>query len=763
MHRESNELEKEGSSDEKDLEDFLSPFVFNEGSARPIRCLDIETVMYGQLVGSERIPRRLNVKSRDVPEAPGIVAYMDVDSVLWNLPYLTLEENIYIYPNPNRGSNITGNHLYVSNGDQGRPRPMGTTPHCLFGRVKGDILVHAIFPSLSAHLPTSKDYLPDYILKIWYESVMLLALQRCLGLNRVQHFRPSIKNARDHDKNGVIGQLLQPKEALLVTTEIQAIIENDQDLKNYFGGLYFHAACKGIKGGTAIPYQNLRNPQELQAWKAMVKKRYAGVFGEEGMRTMQVDVAVEFMGSSLDVETYGPLRLLWRKEGCKRLLTGIKEKPRFFEWWLTDDIAGMSVGSRRREAVQVGVPPTDPSYAQTYQLDKNLICGGREHKMSRLAWMDMRWSQEKFREAWEVLMGGLEDGRMMSIGNRLEIRMGGGRFFKDNGLADLTDECEKVLHTPAEYLVAIPSLIISRYQAACLWIIRDGAQRVDDAIKGKEQPLDPGTEAFMRLLASLFRGFYRGMAFSYDRRHVFGSVGGLSRGSLGLANSISKFGWPHITSEQVVWLSCWALPASCRLREEEEDGLQGDTERASIVDDIIGEREMQDLMGGTSEIEVEAGIGLTLGVVAERIIGLLLQDMIFASAKFQDRGCISTWNLVSVRQAISPGRRKESHISSRRKVGSWRKIFRYLFPLPEALRSSYLNPHGWSEVKYFVAYASQVNLLLRHERHLLKDAVSKLDEELWTRFKDVDCVVRCYTKDRFARVTKRCLCIDLRD
>ncbi|RKP14074.1 hypothetical protein BJ684DRAFT_15582 [Piptocephalis cylindrospora] len=745
---------EEGSEEVEFLEDFLKSFSFKEGVACPISCLDIERVIYGHRVGYSHVPRRLEIKSHELPQVPELDAFIDVDSVLWNLDYIPAQDPIHIFPNPHQGSNIVGNHQFVPKVDQAGRVPMSRTPHCLFGKTRGTITIHAIFPSLSPkYLPPGQDYLPTPLLDLWYESVVLPACRRFLGPNRLQHLRPTARNARDYDKKGMIGHILQPLEVNGVTREMRSIVNQDDHLQSHFNGFFFHAACKGVKGGTVVPYRELLNPEGLRSWKDTVMRRYAGAFGDEGMKGMQVDIAVEFMPSEVAIAAHGPIHLLWKREGCLKMKTGMNLKPKLAEWWLTKDVTGMTVGPGGRDVVEVGKEHPDPAYAQVYQVDKELISGARDHWMSRLQWHDMKWSNMKMKDAWKVLIGGLEDGRMMSWGSRYEQRITGDRFLRVDGLEEFMNECEAVKANHQEYFIALPSLTAARFQASCLWIVRDGAERVDRALERKGLPPDPSTESFMRLLASLFRGFYRGKYFSYDRR------------SLNLGKSIETFGWIYTTHDKVIWLSVWALPCRSVIQEEEEgrldrDDVVGEEEesvvgrdsssgdeagREETLNSLIGEQEMRDLMGGDYDKEVERSVLLTPEVIAGLIIKLLRQDLINAAKDFADTRIITEWNLEQVRQAI--GHRQERHVSSRRKISSWWKLFRYLFPRPGQLRSHYVKP----------------DLMQRHQRRLVKDAASKFDKELWLLFRRIDCMVRCSIRGMFAKALSGELFIDLRD
>ncbi|RKP11687.1 hypothetical protein BJ684DRAFT_21731 [Piptocephalis cylindrospora] len=470
--------------------------------------------------------------------------------------------------------------------------------------------------------------------------------------------------------------------------------------------------------------------------------------GDDYRRSMQVDIGMDFIASNGYIDDNGPTQLLWKREAAESMTLGVNGRPRAIEWWLSNDVAGTVVVKGSLDVVDLDKGPPDVAYAQVYHVDKEMTTGKCDHPMVRMKWEDMTWSRSKFRDAYGVLLRGLQGGSKQSWGTRYESRVSGLTLFAARTPKDIHgDIYTDILHDPAKYFWALPTLDVCRYKASSLWILKDGATRVDNSTS---QDVCPFRESFMKLLASLLRGLYQGSYYTFYRRFTFGAMDGTTDGSLGIGRAILMFNRPYLSPDKVDWICAQASV----------HGFSGLTAVSDIssLGGLIGQAELDALREvSTDEVSI-----ITPERVAEIIIARLKRDMATASEKAQKYGAtISSWSLEEVRRAIP--RRVESHISKRRKVKTWRELFEYLFPEANSRYDSDRNPKFWGKVRHRELFFMMRDLMVMHNGQLPEGTYIRFYKHLWRLFEDIDCVVRPSVRFAFAHAKESSFYVDLRD
>ncbi|RKP13993.1 hypothetical protein BJ684DRAFT_15651 [Piptocephalis cylindrospora] len=719
----------------EDIDDFLSSFTFTGDRVRPDNCLDPHKVIYGYSDGNAPQPSKLRFSSTSLPQIPDIHARVDVDSIIWNLQDLPVTVPIKIFPDPIYSFKITGNHQHVSCPGIIKNVAMSRAPSYLFGRIESDITIHLIFPQLRHYLSEGgQNYIPRELLRLWYEKVVYRACEECLEPDLVNYMRPTMSNAANFDPRGMIGHSMQPHEALRLSHVIRRVVDRDDFLRSRFGGYFFHVSCKGMKCRSKISLSTLADPVAMRFWIGTTVHRYAGVIQEEFRRHMMLDVGVDFIATREALEAHGPVHLLWKKEAATQITMGLPREPKVREWWLSSEVAGTTVDRGPNQVIDFSQDFPDVLYVQTYHGDKLVISGAKDHWMGRLTGGDMQWSNRRMADSWEMLMSGIEDGVRRPWHTRVEVRMSSRLFYGTDDLGGLMDVADDICRNAVDHFFSLPSLLVARYKAASLWIVREGAMAVD--AQGESYIGRPERELFMNFLAGLYRGFYRGIYFCYSRTSIFGLEG------------ITGPAWTNGRREEGV-----------------EEGTESTRSEEGTIGSILGAAELEMLFGGDAGDGTEWGIHTPISI-ARRIILLFKQDMIASTETFQTTRNVLEWDLEAVRGAIP--RRIEKHISSRKIAKTWKELFLYLFPSRELLqdpdaRELYMFPSRWTSIKYLHSFLTIQDLLFQRQARLPRGSASAFREELWARFQEVDCVVRGSLRANFAEVTGGCLRVDLRD
>ncbi|RKP12207.1 hypothetical protein BJ684DRAFT_21239 [Piptocephalis cylindrospora] len=728
------------------LDDYLSFFNFEESDVIPAGCNNLHAASYGYSEGHEEVPKRVRMESVTLPHHVPVEAQIDVDSVLWNVEELCIKVPLTIYPNPNRFENIKLNHQYVKCPGLEKPVPMGRTPHCLFGRARDSLAVHVIFPNLAPDIiPPGQDFLTNELLKLWYDKVIYQAFIHCLDSFKLQHIRSSWDNSAELDVGASIGHTLPAPSVRAITKKMREIVEADEDLCRRFGDFFFHAAFKGKKMTTSVPLSQLDNDEGFQAWRRTIHEEYTSIFGQEGIDGMMVDVGVEFIGSREMVEEYGPIHLTWKMDESIKMGLGITKAPRRMEWWLTGDLGGcvFDVGPSHPVCFQGNRP--NFSYVQLYQLDKERLSGKTKHWMGRLDLEDMSSNNSRFMESYEILKRGIVEGFKQSSGVRFEGRMTSRLFLESANMGGFLTKCKEVMEEPSQYMQALPSLTAWRFKAVNLWLIMDGVRRVDLAQSG------PETEAYRMVLASAYRGLYRGVYFSYHRAIVFGPRTRPKATSYGLSWASTNY---NIAYRSRRLIDC----VRGRARLEGLEGVVGASIEGATLElpDIMGPREKQVISPRVCEGGVE-----NPEEIAASIMALLRQDMLNSSLKYQSGPSMTSWSLAQVRLAIP--RRAEFSIGSRRSIKTWKKLFRYFFPERRTASQEFNRRTRWTRVGYMEAYLTALRVLQSGESCLPVDTSSRFDSELWRLFQQLDCSVRSLERKEFAHAHHGLIYIDLRE
>lgn len=728
---------------EMTIDDFLSLFNFKMNEVMPTGCNDMHRALYGFPEEEIGEPQRIRMSSETLPGKLKLDAQVDVDSVLWNMREISIKVPLTIYPNPSRIHNIDCNHQYVICPGREKPVPMGRTAHCLFGRARGCITIHAIFPDLApTFLPSGQDFLTADLQRLWYDKVIQRAFFQCLSPFKLQHTRPSWDNAAEFDINAAIGHTISPDCILQITKTMRQLIMEDDCLRPRFGNFFFHASFKGKKMATSILLSNLKSADDLQAWRNTVDAEYSGVFSREGIKSMYVDVGMELIGSTEATKEHGPIHLAWKMDAATKLNFGISKAPRRMEWWLTADLGGCVFDVGPENPIEFDMEGPEITYVQTYQLDKEVVSGKTNHWMRRLDWKDMNSSSPLFKRSSDILRRGMIEGSKMSTGVRVEVRMASRVFYGSSDLGGLLPTCQRIISNPFDYILALPSLIAWRFKATCLWLIEDGVSRLVST------PSCPEEEAFRMILASLYRGMYRGIYFTYNRAIVFGPRTRSKETSYGIALMIAKTNLPYRPYKLV---DCFRGMACL-------NGLRGSllASESLMVDlgGMLGHNEMEDLgLMESSDMRDIKGISRT-------ILNLLRKDMINASLAFQTVGTMTTWSLEGVRRTIPM--RIENPIGSRRSIKTWRRLFDHYFPSGYHSAVQMLEKRArWTRASYIPAYVSVLRAIHLGQGHLQDGTLSQLQEEIWEGFKALDCTVRSMDKGTFAHVKSGKLFIDL--
>ncbi|RKP12288.1 hypothetical protein BJ684DRAFT_17210 [Piptocephalis cylindrospora] len=713
------------------LDDFLSHFTFEEGRVLPTGCLNLHQVVHGCPKGTEDIPPRLLLETNNALSDPEVEVHIDIDSVLWNLQDLPLIEPIMVYPNPPRTMNVTGSHQYVQCPGYTTPAPLEKVPHCLFG----------------------KDYLSESLLNDWYDKVVYPALAQSLSRGSLQHFCPSRQNFKDTKPGNLMGHLLQSEYALQVTQAMRRIVTDEESLRSRFGGFFFHAACKGTKQSTTISLVDLMDPAKYTLWKENIDRMYLGTFGEEGKSRMQVDLGAEFIPSDSTVRDHGHIHMSWKKDSTEKMRMGTGLAPRLYEWWLAQDVAGSVASLRAKNVLGPSMEPPSVSYFQTYHLDKELIPGGGDRWVNAVDGAHMRWDDQKLKESWEMILRGVEHGSVVTSGARMEARIAGRHLDDSVDPLGFFKVCHGMQQHAHEHFRFLPSLAAARFKAANLWVIREGAKNVTRMQKADNATGGSQRREFMEILASLFRGFSRGMAFTTNRSKIFGPMLVTKEGSYGLGLAIMRYNHPYLPQDKIDWENARACIAGFQSRKR--------VERLIALKEQLTVGNLSALIDWAIPGEAQEELG-TVEDVARCLMRLLKEDMVEETVNFQTAASISTWNLEEVRLAIPY--RQERHISNRRDLDTWRKIFCYMFPLLDAHSTNeYIHPYSWRKVTYLSTYLAYQGLIHTHQLVLPPDTLLALRQAIWTSFKDMNCIVRSSTQQKFVKRVRGYVCIDLRD
>ncbi|RKP14181.1 hypothetical protein BJ684DRAFT_15474 [Piptocephalis cylindrospora] len=733
------------------LDEFLGRFTFEDDDIFPASCEDIHTVIYGFPSNSPPTPRPLKFKSSMPPRFPSAEIHIDVDSFLWNLESLPLTVPITIFPNPKTWLNITGNHTYIHSPGLRKNVLMSNTPHCLFGEIDHDITVYVVFPRMTPDiLPANQDYLPRSIRDQWYTEVVFKAISRTASHRIIQYLQDDPGRAESLLGNWSTGLHLQPTVAQRMSLEMRTIVNSNENLTQIFGGFIFHASAKGMKNKTTIPLEDLQDDSTRRQWMDVVIGRFVDVFGDEGRATMQMDVGAEVMPSPAAVEENGPLHFLWRSEVTKELKMGMPVAPRRHEWWLTDAVAGAVADLGPNGAIEVGSPSPPISYFQTYHVDKTLLALKKGHWMEKLQGKDMTWKRGRMSESWEMMRDGVCAGARRSWAARAEGRISSQAFYRDRTWSGIIPLCQDIVQNPANYHYALPSPLVSRYKAVNLWVIREGIIQTDSLDETESDQFADQRRGFRDLMASVYRGLYRGIAFAPDRSIVFGPRNRVRIDGFGLARSIALSKRHMYPVGKVSWLSSRACPM----------GLDQDTRARPGVplEGIPVEIEMEGLPDHGSDGRM-MDADWTPQMAASTIIDLFKGDMIRLTEHYQTASNITSWTLEQVRMAIPM--RMEGPISRRTNARSWRELYEYIFPRANGDLNLYRNPPRWGRVGYLEAYFVQCTLLSRHQTDLPVGSPRAFDDELWRLFRGIDCVTRPYIRNKFVEGYGGSIFIDL--
>lgn len=735
------------------LDEFLKQFEFFENEALPTNCKDPYNALHGHKEGRIGTPPRLIFQCKDTTAHPKVGVYLDIDSVLGNFEVLPLTEAMMIYPNPPQWLNITGSHQYHRRPGGRKPVLIDKTPHCLFGEVGLSWKIHVIFPSLPyGIIPEGQDYVTSAILDTWYDSVVYPALVNTIPSEKQQHFSPSRQIFIERNPGIKMGHLLQSDYILQVTREMRTIVSESESLSNMFNGFFFHAACKGIKGSTSVPLEKVMDPDGFKEWRSSISSVYCDLFGEAGKKRLQIDIGAEFTATKEESDGHGPIHMLWRKEATQVMRMGLRQAPKLFEWWLADEVAGSTVSAGQANIVDFDMDIPSITYFQTYHLSKMSMPDTKNQQMQGIQGVNMTWGDKTLRASWEKVARGVQVASKTSWGCRMEIRMASRHLHDSSGLLGYLQVCHFIQSQASKHFLFLPSMKVAQYQAANLWLIREGAQRVEKQIAECHGTIDTGLKAFMIVLANLYRGFYRGILFAPQRTTVFGPMLALNETSYGLGYALRRYGYPRLPTRKVDWTK---LRASI-------DGLSDDQfVRGSRLE---GSRMSVSDLHSMVDVDLEhfhENAPRTAEELAGYIVGLLKDDMVKGSRMYQDAGTMATWSLEEARQAMS--HRVERHISRRRVVNSWRKLFSTFFPILEDPDLPYVQPGRWTQVKYLPFYLRYHNLIEEHEVHLPQSFRTKFRQELWRLFDRMKCAIRPSIAHNFIQVVGGKICIDLRN
>lgn len=752
---ENSEGEEAVEGPTETLEDFLSLFRFENGEILPSGCRDIHRVLYGYREGDGDRPSRLSLDSPNPSPSFRLKVHIDVDSVLADLQTLPLMEAVMIYPNPPHWMNITGSHQYLRRPTDPKAVLIDNTPHCLFGEVGLSWKIHAVFPSLSPPLvQRGQDYLPASLLAIWYDEVIYPALRKCLPEERHQHFSPSRQIFMERHPGVKMGHMLSPDYILQVTKTMHTIVADNDSLRCRFSGFFFHVSCKGVKGSMAVPLESLVDPAGFKAWSSRVTRVYCGIFGESAQKRMQVDIGAEFTAFNVSSSVDGPLQMLWRRKATKKMKMGLRNTPKSYEWWLTEDAAGSATNAGSANVVDFDREVPSVTHFQAYNLDKETMPSSPDGPTTGIQGKNMTWSSPGLRRRWEAMMRGIVAGSKTSWGCRMEVRMASRHLYDPSGALGYFQVCKEIQAQPSKYFLFIPTMQASRFKAANLWLIRDGAQRVEAATKAENGHIGPGLQEFMKILANLYKGFHRGMNFCPQRALVFGPT--LTRKdaiSYGLGYAIRHYGYPRLPKESIDWMASRGCRSGIVGRVRVQNGQVSEETMSLEALHTLADIEYQDVSDGV--------VGTTFSDLAKHIIKVFQGDMISATLKWQDTEAISFWNLAQVRQAIS--KLQGTHISIRRGPNTWKKLFGYLFPYLDDLEEIYVKPGVWSRVRYLPLYLTYFRLIRTYEEQLPMASLSQFRKELWSGFDKMDCVLRLSITQEFVLPVKGNLRIDLRN
>lgn len=691
-------------------------------------------------------------QAQGAPEKLDLDINIDIDSIIWNFQHFSLNEPMFLYPSPPQSMNLTGSHQYVQRPRFEHPVLLDQTPHCLFGKVGLLTNIHVIFPECSlGNMSDRSDYLPSDVLDKWYNSVIYPALKRCVPPKRLHRFRTTRQLFQDGHPGPCMGHLLDPAYVHAVTIAMRDIVEENGTLKAIFNGFFFHASAKGTKESTSISLDELRAPGAFESWRASSVERYSSLFAESERKWVQVDVGVEFTPSVSATRTYGPLHLLWKREFTRRLKMGTGNTPKAYDWWLTHDIAGSVASIGNKDKVDFTMDPPSVSYFQAYHLDKEAIPKTSVSLFSNMSPEDMTWSSTSLRKSWEMLMRGVEKSAGSSWGVRMEIRMAAKHLYNSLDPLGLFSVCQTINDQAAAHMVSLPSVKVARYKACCMWLVRDGAQRVASQVSTTYGDIGPKRTSFMLLLAGLYRGFHRGIDFTLKRSTVFGPMLSTKEESFGIGRSIFLFGFPYCFPSKIDWVN--AELSTSGLHEKRQ------IERRILDRSPMSLASLHVLMDHVALDGAKEHFS-TPEKITRFIISLYKKDMINATMNLQTEGTIATWTLDQVRQAIP--QRKEYPICKRRHNNTWIKLFRYHFPPPRGLQLPYVKQGRWAKVKYISIYLDLINLLQRYQDTLPPETYPSFDGELWRQFNELDCVIRSSIRNNFVRTFDGYLRIDLR-
>lgn len=754
-HVDSSEHPREISTET--LDDYLGYFVFQKGSVFPIKCSNPTQVIYGHLNYPDHRQKRLLLQCKGQPRKINVDAYVDVDSVLWNLQEIQLTQPIMLFPDPPRCNNLSGTHQYMQHDKLESPVLIDNTPHCLFGKIGLSISIHVIFPLLSPRtLPRGQDFLPSVLLDRWWDKVIYPSLQASLPAQLVSRFSSTRSSWKDKWPNGMMGHLLDPDFSLPLTQAMRRIVGNDEHLWRYFGGFFFHAACKGTKNTTTARMEDLLDPSKFSVWRQKVNLLYCDVFGEQAQKSMQIDLGVQFTPLDSHVGRNEHFHLLWRREATSGMRMGMAQSPRAFPWWLSKDVAGSVVSIGKKNIVDFSGPPSI-SYFQSYNLDKNGIPGDDRHWIAKLGSDDMTWKSSKMRKAFGMMMRGIEDGAGRTWGARMEIRMAGRHLESEADPLHFLAKCKEIQTKADEHFFCLPSLAVSRFKACTMWIIRDGAMRAAQTqVRGNGPIVGRQREEFMDILLGWFRGATRGMVFTPKCSLVFGKRTPPGEAdSYGLAQAIESWNRASIPRGKVLWKDGLASLSGFDNRQQAEEGL---VHGNPLI--FQGLQSFLDLP--SSHGPQDSGNALrSPKEAASRVVGLFLEDVLDATRAFQVGDLITRWNLAEVRRTMPS--RVEKHISNRRTASTWWGLFCHLFPSSKDLNGPYIRSNDWEKIRYISLYLAQIDLFDRYKTHLPRASHQHFRAELWREFRTLDCMIRPSRKRKFVQVISGNICIDLRD
>ncbi|RKP13324.1 hypothetical protein BJ684DRAFT_16269 [Piptocephalis cylindrospora] len=744
----------------QDMDQFLSVFKFEQGTARVVGCTDVEKAVYGGKAGEEA--RRTEVMSESVPMQAGVECYADVDSIMFSAMELEARGPIRIYPNPGQFYNMSGSHLYVQTPFRGQPIALARTPHCLFGEGNSWVTVHAVFPSLGSAFHThGNGFMSGPELDVWYDHVVLEAMRRVLHPQRIQYMRGSRRNAADFRKTAKVGMDLQAGEFTEVVRAIRVVVRDTEYLEERFGDMFFHVSCKGIKGCTTIPLWQLDGDEgeEVVQWRDKVLREHLSMF-ELGRvyHRIQMDVGFEFFPEWATREMCGPTQVLWKRNQEREDPT-VEGPVRFHEYWLMHDVAGRTVEGYGKDVVNFGIGVPRVSYLQMYHVDKMATTGNRDHPLERLRGKDMRWGTGKFKRLSEVVMDGVVESGKISWAARREIRVSGRDFEMVVGVE--VDAMEIMAKNPRDHFYQVGSLDMARFKAASIWLVQEGTRRVDEGILESHGRIGKRREAFMDMLAGMFRGYLRGVYYSRCRKAVFGHLNREDHQSLGLGWALRRYNRPYLPRNRVDWEGAQASLEGLGSRV-----LQDHTETMADTEDGLGvamdeEESRRRLLEGVDRVAGEEDLVVEDPVqLAQYVIELLRVDLVEMTRNYQAGRPMKEWSLAQVRLSIP--RRLERPISNRRKISNWRDLFEHVFPQAGILAPNVSEKPMWKKVKYYPAYLAYRDTLLEHYQGLEQQTYQTYQDTLWVEFSKFDCMVRSWYGDAFASKKDKNLYIDIR-